>query len=65
MSYEVICAPVAGADVDGFQFRRDELGTIIARCVFCRRIGFTVRRETAEAARSRMVMHLEFVQGWR
>jgi len=49
MSYDVICAPVAGADVDGFQFRRDELGTIIAQCVFCRRIGFTVRRETAEA----------------
>ena len=64
MTYEINCAPVAGADVDGFRFYRDQLGTVIARCVRCR-VGFTVRSETAEAVRPRMVMHLEFAHGWR
>ena len=64
MTYEINCAPVAGADVDGFRFYRDQLGTVIARCVRCR-VGFTVRSETAEAVRPRMVMHLESAYGWR
>jgi hypothetical protein len=64
MTYEINCAPVAGADVDGFRFYRDQLGTVIARCVRCR-VGFTVRSETAEAVRPRMLMHLESAHGWR
>ena len=64
MTYEINCAPVGGADVDGFRFYRDQLGTVIARCVRCR-VGFTVRSETAEAVRPRMLMHLESAHGWR
>ena len=46
------------------RFYRDQLGTVIARCVRCR-VGFTVRSETAEAVRPRMLMHLESAHGWR
>ena len=32
MNYGTICNPVPGAEVDGFNFFRDQNGTIIARC---------------------------------
>ena len=64
MNYGELCDPIPAADVDGFRFYRDQNGDVVARCVRCR-VGFTVRNETAEAVRPRMVMHLESAHGWR
>ncbi len=33
MNYETICDPIPGAEIDGYTFRRDQNGTIIARCI--------------------------------
>ena len=64
MNYETICNPVPGAKVDGFNFLRDQNGTIIARCCWCM-IGFDVAAETAATIRPMMIMHLELVHGLR
>jgi hypothetical protein len=46
MNYETVCNPVPGAEVNGFNFFRDQDGTIIARCCWCM-IGFDVTAENA------------------
>ena len=60
MNYETICNPVSGAEVDGFNFSRDQNGNIVARCCWCM-VGFDVTAENAATIRPMMIMHLEFV----
>ena len=50
MNYETICNPVPGAEVDGFNFFRDQNGRIVARCCWCM-IGFDVTAENAATIR--------------
>lgn len=64
MNYETVCGPVPGAEVNGFNFFRDQDGTIIARCCWCM-IGFDVTAENAATIRSMMIMHLELVHRMR
>jgi hypothetical protein len=64
MDYETICNAVPGAEVDGFNFFRDQNGTIIARCCWCM-IGFDVTAENTATIRPMMIMHLELVHGLR
>ena len=64
MNYETVCDPVPGAEVNGFNFFRDQDGTIIARCCWCM-IGFDVTAENAATIRSMMIMHLELVHRMR
>jgi hypothetical protein len=44
------------ADVPGFTFRRDQNGTVIARCVVCS-VGFVVREDHADNVRRLMNVH--------
>jgi hypothetical protein len=46
--------------VDGFNFFRDQNGSVTARCCWCL-IGFDVTAENAATVRSMMIMHLELV----
>ena len=62
MNYEIPCNPIPGADVPGYQFQRDQNGTVIARCVACR-IGFTVTETNGEAVKHAMVMHRDLSHG--
>ena len=62
MNYETICNPVPGAEVDGFNFFRDQNGTIVARCCWCM-IGFDVTAENAATIRPMMIMHLDSSTG--
>ena len=64
MNYETICNPIPDAEVDGFNFFRDQNGTIIARCCWCM-IGFDVTTENAATIRPMMIMHLQLVHGLR
>ena len=64
MNFETICKPVPDADVDGFNFFRDQNGTIIARCCWCM-IGFDVTAENAPTIRPMMIMHLQLLHGLR
>ena len=64
MNYETVCNPVPSAEVNGFNFFRDQDGTIIARCCWCM-IGFDVTAENAATIRSMMIMHLELVHRMR
>ena len=64
MNYETVCNPLPGAEVNGFNFFRDQDGTIIARCCWCM-IGFDVTAENAATIRSMMIMHLELVHRMR
>ena len=64
MNRETICNPVQGADVDGFNFFRDQNGIIIVRCCWCM-IGFDITAENAATIRPMMIMHLELVHGLR
>jgi hypothetical protein len=64
MNYETVCNPVPGAEVNGFNFFRDQDGTIVARCYWCM-IGFDVTAENAATIRSMMIMHLELVHRMR
>ena len=50
MNYEMICNPVPGAEIDGFNFFRDHTGRIVARCCWCM-IGFDVTAENAATIR--------------
>jgi CRISPR/Cas system-associated protein Cas7 (RAMP superfamily) len=56
MNYEVACNPIPGADVPGYKFRRDQNGTVIARCVACS-VGFVVREGHAANVRRLMNVH--------
>ena len=64
MNHETICDPVPGAEVDGFNFFRDQNGSVIARCCLCL-IRFDVMAESAATVRSMMIMHQELVHGLR
>jgi hypothetical protein len=46
MNHETICDPVPGAEVNGFNFFRDQNGSVIARCCLCL-IRFDVMAENA------------------
>ena len=61
-NYETPCAPVPDADISGFQFYRDQRGTVTARCVRCH-LGFAVRKDNVEAMRAKMLQHLETGHG--
>ena len=71
MNRETICNPVQGADVEGFNFFRDQNGIIIffffffffVRCCWCV-IGLTSRPKTLRQS-GQMIMHLELVHGLR
>jgi hypothetical protein len=57
--------PLWAAAVDGFRFRRDQRGRIIAQCLTCKG-GFTVTEANAEAVRGMMVIHRDGAHGaWR
>jgi hypothetical protein len=56
-NYEVRCQPIPPADVGGFQFYRDQYGTIIARCLNFR-TGLIVTDKNADAARWGMFVRL-------
>ena len=64
MNYETICDPVKAAEVHGFNFFRDQNGSVTARCCWCL-VGFDVTTENAETVRAMMIMHLELVHGLR
>ena len=64
MNHETIFDPVPGTDVDGFNFFREQNGSVIARCCLCL-MGFDVPAENAATVRSMMIMHLELVHGLR
>ena len=50
MNDETICNPVPGAEVDGFNFFRDQNGMIVARCCWCM-IGFDVTAKNVATIR--------------
>jgi hypothetical protein len=62
MNVHVPCNPVPAAEVDGFQFGRDQDGTVVARCIICK-VGFVVTDENAAETRHAMIRHLETVHG--
>ena len=62
MNYETTCEPVPGAEVDGFNFFRDQNGMIVARCCWCM-IGFDVTAKNVATIRPMMIIHLELVHG--
>ena len=64
MNHETICDPVSGAEVNGFNFFREQNGSVIARCCLCL-MGFDVTAENAPTVRSMMIMHLELVHRLR
>ena len=35
MNHDTLCDPVPGAEVDGFNFFRDQNGSVSARCCWC------------------------------
>jgi hypothetical protein len=59
-NYEVRCHPIPAANIPGFQFYRDQYGTMIARCLHSR-VGFTVREDNAGAVKWAMIVHLQYV----
>jgi hypothetical protein len=62
--HDTLCDPVPSAEVDGFNFFRDQNGSVSARCCWCL-IGFEVTAENAATVRSMMIMHLELVHRLR
>jgi hypothetical protein len=64
MNHETICSPVPGAEVDSFNFFREQNGSVIARCCLCL-MRFDVTAENAATIRSMMIMHLGLVHGLR
>ena len=55
MDYETMCErPLWAAAVDGYTFRRDQRGRIVARCAVCKG-AFTVTEANAEAVRGMMM----------
>ena len=64
MNHETICDPVQAAEVHGFNFFRDQNGSVIARCCLCL-MGFEVTAGNAATVRSMMIMHLELVHQLR
>jgi hypothetical protein len=62
---ETMCErPLWAAAVDGYTFRRDQHGRIVARCAVCKG-GFTVTEANAEAVRGMMVIHRDGDHGAR
>ena len=65
MDYGTMCErPLWAATVDGYTFRRDQRGRVIAQCLVCK-AGFTVTEANAEAARGMMVIHRDGAHGAR
>ena len=56
--------PLWAAAVDGYIFRRDQHGRVIAQCLVCKE-GFTVAEANAEAVRGIMVIHRDGDHGAR
>ena len=56
--------PLWAAAVDGYTFRRDQHGRVVARCEVCKG-GFTVTEANAEAARGMMIIHRDGAHGAR
>src|SRR6478735_229914 len=57
VDFETVCErPLWAAAVDGYTFRRDQHGRVVARCGVCEG-GFTVTEANAEAARGMMIIH--------
>ena len=57
MDNETLCEkPHWAAAVDGYTFRRGQLGPIVARCAACK-AAFTVTEANAEAVRGMMIIH--------
>ena len=64
MNHDRLCDPVPGVEVDGFNFFRDQNGSVIARCCWCF-VGFELTAENAATVRSMMIMHLRLVHRLR
>jgi hypothetical protein len=62
---ETMCErPLWAAAVDGYTFRRNQHGRVIAQCLVCK-AGFTVTEANAEVARGMMVIHRDGAHGRR
>ena len=65
MDSETLCErPLWAAAVDGYTFRRDQRGRLVARCGVCKG-GFTVTEANAEAVRGMMIIHRDGAHGAR
>ena len=65
MDNETLCEkPHWAAAVDGYTFRRGQLGRIVALCAVCKG-GFTVTEANAEAVRGMMIIHRDGAHGAR
>ena len=65
VDFETVCErPLWAAAVDGYTFRRDQHGRLVARCGVCKG-GFTVTEANAEAARGMMIIHRDGAHGAR
>ncbi len=64
MNHDTPCDPVPGAEVRGFNFFRDQNGSVAALCCWCL-MGFEVTTENAATVKSMMIMHLELVHQLR